>query len=157
MTNQEHWDDQGKFIFPYERVQIAQSGYDQYYLMGYENLTINKNPQPYEDSIQRKYGIYLTDNYGGITMKNGDTVSLSDGLNTAHLDDYMYSTYLGPRLVWQGDINNDGFPDVIYYTPYMSECCGGSVTYHLFISEKVNGHWSLKKVSEDIIYSCFGC
>ncbi len=153
----DHWDPQGKFIYPYEKIKIAEEGYDQYFLVGHENVTVNENPQPFEDKLTKRYDIFLTDNQGGINMSNGDTVSLGAGMNLEHLSDYQYATYLGPRLVWQGDINKDGFPDVIFYSPYMSECCGGSISYHLFVSKQVDGIWKLEKAAEDEIFSCFGC
>jgi len=153
----DHWDPQGKFIYPYERVQIAQDDYDPYYLVAYERIVVDNETYENHDDFTRKYSIYLSDNREGLNLSNGDTVCLDKALNTEHLSDYQYATHLGPRLVWQGDINNDGFPDVLFYTPYMSECCGGSITYHLLVSEWKNGKWSLKKAAEDQIFSCFGC
>jgi len=156
-TEVEHWDTQGKFVYPYERLKVAEEGYDQYYLVGQEQITITESGTSFEKSFTRKYDLYLSDNQNGFYPDEEDIVSVGSELNTEYLSDYQYATYLGPRLVWQGDINQDGFPDMIFYTPYMSECCGGSVSYQLLVSEKVDGKWQLKKVAADEIFSCYGC
>lgn len=151
-----HWDPQGKFIYPYERLQIAEIDYDHYFLTGFEQLNEEQDEFTGE-TFSRKYGVYLSGHVESINLTEENSCDLSKELGTDQLFQYEYATYLGPRLVWQGDINNDGFPDVLFYTPYMAECCGGSISYQLLVSKKVNGKWILEKVAEDEVFSCYGC
>lgn len=62
-----------------------------------------------------------------------------------------------PRLFWQGDINGDRMPDLIYYRPNTSECCGGSESFYLLMSGKEEGEWRWRKVAVDELEAWGGC
>ncbi len=152
----EHWDTQGKFIYPYERLQIANLEHQHFFLIAYEEMSQEKNEFTGK-AFSRKYGIHLSDHNDAFNLNEENGVDLSRTLGTDQLYQYEYATYLGPRLVWQGDVNNDGFPDLIFYSPYMAECCGGSISYQLLVSKKINGQWQYKKAAMDEVFSCYGC
>ncbi len=150
-----HWDQKGKFIYPYEHLPLYASETLPYYLASEEEVIVGDNAHGDEPIIDRRYHIYLTNQPNQRGGKNDPAVYLTKELGLEH--SYAHFYYSGPRLLWKGDINLDGFPDVIFYTPYMSEGCGGSIGYQLLISEKVGEKFILKKVAAEYIGACYGC
>lgn len=142
----------GRFVYPYERLEIAKVNNFPYYLTGHEIARSEENSV----QVNRHYKLYLSTNNYGIELTRKDTVDV-----TRELHDYDFHAYhlpyRGIKVLWQGDLNADGFPDLIFHTPYNSEGCGGSIFFHLMLSEKKGDKFILKKAAEDIIESCHGC
>ncbi|MEL7223093.1 MAG: hypothetical protein AAGJ93_17345 [Bacteroidota bacterium] len=65
--------------------------------------------------------------------------------------------YYHPRLFWQGDVNDDGAPDLLFYLPNLSECCGGSESYYLLLSHKNGDTWEWKRAANDTLEFWGGC
>ena len=142
----------GKLVYPYQRVEIAKINRRPYYLVGHEMIKQTKHKYP-----NRNYQLYLSTNNYGIELTRKDTVELIQELQEYPYNSYSLANGGGIRLIWQGDVNADGFPDLILTSPNVSESCGGSTSYYLLISEKQGDKFILKKAAEEIVGSCHGC
>ncbi len=68
-----------------------------------------------------------------------------------------YSFQHHPRLFWQGDLNGDQVPDLIYYQPNTSECCGGSESFFLLLSNQKGEDWTWQQIAYDVLEAWGGC
>jgi hypothetical protein len=81
------------------------------------------------------------------TRLNVDGVLFHQDLNAEIYPSENYSTLVNfgePRLVYFGDVNNDGESDVIISSNNLPEGCGVEWEYHLFVSEEALPHTRLQ-------------
>jgi len=142
----------GKLVYPYQRIEIAKVNNRPYYLVGHEVIKPTNHKYP-----SRNYQLYLSTNTYGIEFTRKDTVELIQELREHPYNSYSLVSGGGIRLIWQGDINSDGFPDLLFFSPNVSDSCGGSTNFYLMISEKQGDHFILKKAAQEYIGSCHGC
>ncbi|MBC6993350.1 SH3 domain-containing protein [Neolewinella lacunae] len=144
----------GKFIYPYENYLYYEKGHQRFYLCARELASIE-----YSTSIKKEYLLInaMHDPHVG-DEEEMKRKNIGAKLHWKNLISYQYGNHQGPRLIWKGDVNNDGFPDCIFYTPNMSESCGGSSWFSLLVSKKnTRGEFYLEAVAEEEFESCHGC
>lgn len=143
----------GKFVFPYEYVKVGEVDGIPYYLTAREDVRIDSIDT--HSPLKKTYQLYLTQHNQGLSAPQ--TTDLSSEVDADVLSQFDYGTYHGLRLLWQGDINGDTFPDLLFYSPSMYQTSGGHERFHLLVSEKTETGYSLKRVARDIVQHCFGC
>ena len=145
----------GRMFFPYETHRLAWDGPASYIMEGEEELQFLTDT-PNAPEAQRIYQLNLSYFNG----RDREQINLTEALavegwgdDTYHLD---FLPMDHPRLAWHGDINADGHPDLLFYQPNRSECCGGFQEYYLLVSEEAeNLHY--RKAAVTRVSPCFGC
>lgn len=146
----------GVLPFPYQNQDFATYNEQNYYIIGYEDYIKSTS----SGNGYRNYQLYLStqrSDYFDI-QPQGQLLSpllKMDGYEVNEYTEYEAGYYQHARIVWQGDLNGDSFPDCLFYRPDISESCGGSEYYFLLLSEQqTDGTFLLKKVAEESVFSC---
>lgn len=147
----------GWLPYPYQRTPIATIGTSTYYLEGQDTHFFHEELQQAMTRYELHLGPYRSNPYDEYRE---DHQSLSPLLYTSDYEEDYYledgRSYLyHPKIVWQADINNDQFPDLLFHRPNTLESCGGSEEYFLLLSRKTpSGEFTYEKVAEDFISDC---
>ena len=146
--------DWGRPIYPYEQLPVfeAEDG-GRYILSGQVAPTIKAEQTDGEIDYSLGVNYYR---YPGDYHVKPDQVLTSE-LNTFSDEELPSYFHHHPRIFWQGDINGDQMPDLIFYQPNVSECCGGSESFFLLMSEQKAGNWEWHRVADDRLESWGGC
>ncbi|MEZ5690843.1 MAG: hypothetical protein R3D71_04165 [Rickettsiales bacterium] len=91
-----------------------------------------------------------TKTYDGRDVNNGYQLTLKINDKEIKLSEVMLLDDNYPKLIWSGDINNDGYPDLVIDTSYHYNM--ERIT--LFLSRNKNGKINYKKVAEHTSYGC---
>lgn len=142
----------GKPIYPYQQLNVFQSvDKDNYSLMGL-NVTAAKSTHQYR-TLDYQLGVVKNTHYRFDEPEPIQSLSAELLPEEWPVEEYgALSFFDHPQLCWQGDLNGDGAPDLVFYRPDTSESCGGSESYSLLVSEQTDGAWRWRKVSEDEIH-----
>ncbi len=150
-SNYPEW---GQQIYPYQQLNIFDTNDGgKYVLSGHAQPT--KRTYASEDEIDYSLGIsyYQNSNYYRVNPDQSFTPEF-----VAYPDEELMTYFHHyPRIFWQGDINGDLMPDLIFYQPNTSECCGGSERFFLLMSEQKEGNWEWHRVADDTLESWGGC
>ncbi len=149
----------GRTLYPYEKhsLEWSQGQGAIYVLEGEEELRVLTDT-PNAPEIQRIYQLQLRYYYGRNRSRINLTkvLGLEEWFSGEHQYDFLPMYH--PRLTWHGDLNADGHPDLLFYLPNTSECCGGFEEYHLLMSEETEDDGlNYRKVAETRLSPCFGC
>lgn len=152
----DYYQPQGLVPYPYQAVEIVHSGDTPYYLRGHEDHFFHEELQEW----QRDHLVLLTNSRPDYYDEKPLGQNLSELLQIEDFysdSDASYGRlyYEHPRLIWQSDLNGDGFPDLLFQRPNIMESCGGSEEYYLLFSEKqTNDTFLYRKVAEESVFSC---
>ncbi|PSR13396.1 MAG: hypothetical protein DA408_14110 [Bacteroidetes bacterium] len=144
----------GRPVYPYEQVELFTSpqGNDRYALQAQEICLAASG----EEATDRQYQLGIVRNAYPEGYFNGFEQDLSAELaitwEPGQKPELATNFYHHPILLWQGDINGDQMPDLLFHCPPVGESCGGSVAYVLLVSGQENGAWRWRKAAEDVIY-----
>ncbi|WP_367388535.1 SH3 domain-containing protein [Lewinella sp. LCG006] len=147
--------DWGQSIYPYQQLPIFEDkDGGRFVLSGH--IAPTKSTYQSGDEIDYSLGISYC-RYPGDYQQVPHQV-LTPELSTSTVEEALPSYfYHHPRIFWQGDLNGDQMPDLIFYQPNTSECCGGSESFYLLMSEQINGNWEWHRAAEDTLESWGGC
>ncbi len=146
--------DWGQQVYPYQQLPIFETeDGGRYVLSGHVAPT--KRDDQTDDEIDYSLGISYYE-YPGDYRVMPDQM-LTPELSTFFLEELPFYFRHHPRIFWQGDINGDQMPDLIFYQPNISECCGGSESFFLLMSEQKPGSWEWHRVADDTLESWGGC
>lgn len=145
-------------VFPYQDVELFQDDRGTSYI-----LSANVH-QPQWESFKgcaiRYYQGISADHYPG-RWGGAPDQDLTAELGTYdwEMDEFggEFTFHHHPRLFWQGDLNGDSMPDLIFYQPNTSECCGGSESFYLLLSGQEGEDWSWHQVAYDVLEAWGGC
>lgn len=144
----------GRAIYPYEQFPLfeAEDG-GRYILSG--QVVPTKRAEQTDVEIDYSLGINYF-RYPEDYHVKPDQV-LTTELNTFSKEELPSYFHHHPRIFWQGDVNGDQMPDLIFYQPNISECCGGAESFFLLVSERKVGNWEWHRVADDTLESWGGC
>jgi len=150
----------GRPIYPNEQLLFWEaSPSERYYLSGVQDVNYSElagmEVLEYELGISKnaspgRYQDYLDQS---VSRELYEIWEADEGVEKYTPTEYYYH----PRLFWQGDVNDDGAPDLLFYLPDSSECCGGSESYYLLVSHKNGETWEWKRAANDILEFWGGC
>lgn len=142
----------GRPVFPYEQLKFFQAANGDHYALGGRNLIRHNEKEETEDLV---YQLDMLRNPYERQTPPAPHQTISEQLTVKDWDghDHVPNEFFShPRLCWEGDINGDGAPDLLFYRPNDSNCCGGSDGYFLLMSEENDGVWTWQTMAEDTIY-----
>ena len=126
--------------FPFNR--------NEYWIGSIEEIFIDST---YSEGFRRKYQLL----YKVANRKNSQSIEINlDYFGELGLPAERHAFYQTPSLEWIGDINNDGFIDLLFHSSNMADGCGVCWATHLFVSEN-NGKITLEKVADLHGCNCF--
>lgn len=132
----------GRFIYPEQRISLR-SGKLTSEIGATEQFVPDSSRS---DNIRRVYNLHY-ETFG----KNATKTDLSKDLGW--LTSARRHAGRSPLLLFEGDINNDGLPDLIFYSDNMSDSCAMVWYHHLFMSD-ANSATVIRKVAEHVEGSC---
>lgn len=151
--------DWGCPVYPFQQLELFQTaGGDRYALSGH----VKSSGKEHDNYSAVEYYLGITQNrYAGDFYAHPDqqlSVEMTmEGYDYEAVYPPANFTY-HPRIFWQGDLNGDAMPDLIFYKPNTSECCGGSESYFLLMSQqKGTDQWEWHRAADDILESFGGC
>ncbi len=137
---------EAKFLYPEEIYSTYYNG-TSYAFRAFENVMLTRgNPEGYLKQYQIEFSINMH-------RSNQQTFNISTDLGFLDAGQ-RHAQYKTPQLVWIGDLNSDGLLDFIYYSHSMTDSCGGSLEYHLFLSDKNNPDRPVQKVANEFLIYC---
>lgn len=140
-----NYTDIAKFLYPEETYSKYYEGKN-YTFRAYETVKLTKENS---EGYTKQYQIALEVN----THPETNVYNISTDLGFLDTG-RKHSQYKTPQLIWVGDMNSDGLLDFIYYSHTMTDSCGVSWEYHLFLSDKDNPSKPIRKVSNQIQGNC---
>lgn len=151
--------DWGRPVYPFEQLDLFQTeNRDVYALSGHVQAN------PVSEDVYNAVEFYLgisKNRYAGDFYETPGQKLTSEMMTEGYEYDGTYppATFqYHPRIFWQGDLNGDQMPDLIFYKPNMSECCGGYEGYFLLLSEqKGTDNWEWHRAADDVLESFGGC
>ncbi len=138
----------GKFLYPYESMEL--SGLGTY--MNLKPVVIPTLDTLYDGKVRQVMAYTLQLHSMSYSLSENNIVFDLPKLTDQVLDANMHAIYRNPRILWKGDLNEDGIQDLIIRTSYMSEQCGGSEDYHILISKQKGAHFRLIKAGGGNIF-----
>ena len=147
--------DWGQPVYPYQQLPILE-GKDggSYVLSGH--VAPSQKDHHTDDENYYSLGINYYPHPGGYQELPNQMLTSELRISSSE-GQWPSSFYHHPRIFWQGDLNGDQMPDLIFYQPSVSECCGGSESFFLLMSEQKVGNWEWHRVADDTLESWGGC
>lgn len=147
----------GKIIYPYQSMAFyhPQEEETSYFLSAVE--TINTK---FEGQFFKDFELSITRSPRYNPAHHQHTQELNDELLPdwyGHNEGYPIEFKHYPLLVWQADLNSDGAPELLFYQPNTSECCGGSESYILLQSTATPEGYRWKQADRDEASTWGGC
>jgi hypothetical protein len=143
----EDWrqDLQGKWLFPEETYTVEGSPNRKPAIFkAFEKVVPQE--EAFAKVFQWEYQIYHR-------WDSVKTVNISDAIGLNEPAE-RYVQYENARLVWHGDLNQDGLLDFIMMDFDMIDSCGSAQRHHLFLSDRFDPENPVKKVA---VFEEWGC
>ena len=132
----------GRFIYPEETFSL--NGEAESSLLGARE---NVHYEESGSSLHRSYQLYYQ--FPGVV----EEVDLSLALDLSKAAK-RHAGYQTPTLVWSGDLNGDGWADLVFWSDTMVDHCGGSSSTHLLLTQG-GASPTIRQVAKETHYPCY--